>query len=987
MRSHPALRDVRPVARRARTLAVILAALAGLAGNCSHHEPVGQQTFTSPQVRPIVLSPDGSMLFVANTTSRSVSAIRTADDGLEREIEVGLEPVALAVRPDGSELWVSNHVSDSVSVIDLDDQNATYLHVVETIQEFDANGGTLFDEPTGIAFANDSKAYVALSSRNDIAVVDANTYTVTGRIHITAQEPRAISVQGGHLYVAAFESFNQTELSVCPDGGPGNQCTLGLDDLTDFVTQSPNIPGSDTRIVVDPDVPDRDLFVIDTSTDTVVQSVSGVGTLLYGLVVSGAGEVFLAQTDARNGENALDGENLVELDNRMFLNQIGRVSCPGGSCGAPSAIELEPLPPSQPAPGTQLATPYGLALSDDDAILVGTAAGTSRLFTMDAASGAILDILDLDGGVPADLGQQIPKGVAVLSDGSGAPQRAYVLNSLENTVSVVDVSTPAALGHLTKIPVGKDPTPDAVRRGRIAFNNAFASSTGTFSCESCHPDGNTDQLLWRIGGACFFGECTGDDEIRSTMPVRGLRNTLPLHWDGTLGDPFGGPNGAVGNGGNGGTDCSLGDADGDHDCFLDLVAGSLSGVMCDQAGSCPPGGNELSAQEQDDMATFLAQVQYPPARGRPIDDAVTTEGRQGFSDFFLDRGGFGTFVGVRSCADMDSGCHALPLGADDNSSTLGGFDAPTMRGLLDRTLQFSIGITNAEETLVWAREAHTLVIPGVPFPLDAPPSAIPYDPDDGLEEEVTFAAAFAIFQPVYGQGPLAMLQMFEQADTGFGGALGRQVSLHQGTASGGALAETEDILAALEASDARGFSNLRAVGVRDAGAGPKSIVLSYRAGDDVYRNAKATLSLSRAQLVAEAQAGTLELTFTATLPRNHGRDDYRQPLLSVIGTGDGPLGNPDIPVAAPGPVVLDLAAIDVRGDAQIVLDGQVVSGTIQCTGGSFAPYCDSGEVQIAIDSVPTQGLRLLQVQNPRGPLSVELPICVTSGPFSVCTMP
>ena len=61
------------------------------------------------------------------------------------------------------------------------------------------------------------------------------------------------------------------------------------------------------------------------------------------------------------------------------------------------------------------------------------------------------------------------------------------------------------------------------------------------------------------------------------MPIRGLKNTLPLHWDGTLGDPFGGGNGAVGLGGAGGTDCSLGDADGDHDCFLDLVqAASLA---------------------------------------------------------------------------------------------------------------------------------------------------------------------------------------------------------------------------------------------------------------------------------------------------------------------------------------------------------------------------------------------------------------------------
>ena len=99
-------------------------------------------------------------------------------------------------------------------------------------------------------------------------------------------------------------------------------------------------------------------------------------------------------------------------------------------------------------------------------------------------------------------------------------------------MSVVDVRDPSALLHLKKIKVGNDPTPQAVRKGRIAFMNAFASSNDTFSCESCHPDGNMDQLLWRIGGACFFGACSGDDELRTTMPVRGLTARC-APWDGT----------------------------------------------------------------------------------------------------------------------------------------------------------------------------------------------------------------------------------------------------------------------------------------------------------------------------------------------------------------------------------------------------------------------------------------------------------------------
>jgi hypothetical protein len=310
-----------------------------------------------------------------------------------------------------------------------------------------------------------------------------------------------------------------------------------------------------------------------------------------------------------------------------------------------------------------------------------------------------------------------------------------------------------------------------------------------------------------------------------------------------------------------------------------------------------------------------------------------------------------------------------------------------VRGLLDRTLQFSIGITNAEETLVWARDGDTFNLPGVPLPIIAPPSVIPWDPDEGFEEEVTFAAAFAIFTPIYGQGPLDIIQMIEEADTGFSGALGRQVTLNQGTTTGGNLAGTEAILAVLESSDARGFTNVRASGVRDNGQNFVPVVLSYRAAGDVYRNQKGNLALTRAELIAEAQAGTLEMTFTATLPQNHGKDDYRQPLLTVASTGDGPLGNPDFPVSGTGAIGLDLVGIDVRGDATIVVDGQVESGSIACVGGSFTPYCDSGDLHIDIDDVSTEGLHLLQLQNPQGPLSVEFPLCVTDSGTGVCLTP
>ena len=114
----------------------------------------------------------------------------------------GIDPVSLALRPDGRELWVANHVSDSVSVIDTNLESRTYLRVVDTVQDFDLRAkATRFDEPVGIAFANNEKAYVALSSENKIAIIDVRSRKVRRHLNITAQDPRAIVVRNGKLYV------------------------------------------------------------------------------------------------------------------------------------------------------------------------------------------------------------------------------------------------------------------------------------------------------------------------------------------------------------------------------------------------------------------------------------------------------------------------------------------------------------------------------------------------------------------------------------------------------------------------------------------------------------------------------------------------------------------------------------------------------------------------------------------------------------------
>ena len=132
---------------------------------------VGHPTFMSPHSRPI-LHHQGR-IYVVNTPADTLDVLDAQSLDIVDRINVGVDPVALALRPDGRELWVANHISDSVNVIDLEETSPTHHQVIGTVQELDPlTKATRFDEPVGIAFAHNQKAYVALSSENEIAVVD-----------------------------------------------------------------------------------------------------------------------------------------------------------------------------------------------------------------------------------------------------------------------------------------------------------------------------------------------------------------------------------------------------------------------------------------------------------------------------------------------------------------------------------------------------------------------------------------------------------------------------------------------------------------------------------------------------------------------------------------------------------------------------------------------------------------------------------------------
>jgi hypothetical protein len=698
--------------------------------------------------------------------------------------------------------------------------------------------------------------------------------------------------------------------------------------LLQFAT-SPNVGG---EVIRDSDIPDRDLFVYDTSNLAAApQVLSGVGTLLHGVATAGS-RVYVTHTEARN-----DRDGLLALGNRMFENRLAFVDC-NPTCGAVTTIDLDANPF-----GVPVATPYGVAASGNGSTLVVTAAGSDGEAGLPGAPGVTLPGLVTLSSSGAVLGRvptgALPQGVALRSNAAGAAQTAFVLNAGDSTLSVVDVSVASAPTVVATLAVGTDPTPPEVQRGRILFAAGRASTNGTFSCESCHPQGHVDQLLWVIntleGPADVPGCNPGSDdcpEPRSTMPVRGLRDTLPLHWVGTLADPI--PGVFLAEDG-GAPDCDLA-ADGEIGCIRHLVDASLSGVMCAQPG-CPTGPagqpGALTSGERDDVAAFLAALSYPPSPARRPTDVLTATARTGVGDFFLDRGGL---PNPRTCADINGGCHALPLGVATNSPLVGRFDAPTMRGMWDRHLLFSDGIFGSEEFL----------------------SSAGFDPSaTGLTEFGSLAATFPnLFTAAYNVPVTNIWAFVNEMSIGLPGLAGRQLVLRPDNAGD---STTEARAAQIETAATEG----RITAVARIGAS------EFRFTGGLWMPPNGA-GLSRAALRSAGVTAGLPVVITADLPETlHAGGSARQPLLWVADNAQGP-AVPRIRAGTNGSFTAFAAYVEAGAKV-------LVNGTL-CAACSATFNAGAGTSQISLAPAPSPaGTYVVQLLNPEGFASNELPLVTT----------
>lgn len=160
------------------------------------------------------------------------------------------------------------------------------------------------------------------------------------------------------------------------------------------------------------------------------------------------------------------------------------------------------------------ANPWGVACSPDGKWLCVTHSGSHELSIIDraalherlakaAAGTRVTEVTGSYGDVPSDLTFLVgirrrirlpgngPRGLAIVGG------KAYAAEYFSGTLAAVDLE-PAPHARPQSFALGKQPGPNAVRRGEMIFHDANCCFQRWQSCASCHPDARVDGLNWDL---------------------------------------------------------------------------------------------------------------------------------------------------------------------------------------------------------------------------------------------------------------------------------------------------------------------------------------------------------------------------------------------------------------------------------------------------------------------------------------------------------
>jgi YVTN family beta-propeller protein len=418
----------------------------------------------------LALTPDGGELWVACEASASTIVIDTATHEKVAEIAVGGQPHDVAFTPDGSTAYVTNRLDDSLSVIDV----AT-REVRSTIPVGDEPHGVLPDQRGRFLF-------VLNSGQDSISVLDASTLEEVKRV-TTSRVPWS--------------------LSLSPDG----ETLLVTNTLSRF-TEPRTPPMSEVTVIETARGVIQDRIVVDDT--NLLQGVAWHPSGDYALTTLNRTKNLVPMTRLLQGWTITNGISVVRTDGR-----VDQVLLDQPDIAFPDAADVATTPDGRYALVTSSGSNRVAIVNLDKLIgILDEASDEERRNVLPNHLGKATEFVDAFVETGAS-----PRGITVSADSS----TAYVTNALDDSVTVIDIASAAAVD---RIDLGGPTEISKTRRGEILFHSANIAFRRQFSCHTCHPDGHVDGITYDIEP-----DGIGVDPV-DNRTLRGIYDTAPFKWSG-----------------------------------------------------------------------------------------------------------------------------------------------------------------------------------------------------------------------------------------------------------------------------------------------------------------------------------------------------------------------------------------------------------------------------------------------------------------------
>lgn len=415
-------------------------------------------------ISPLVTNQQGGGLVSGSYVSIThnlldLSAGSTAFNAIQSLISSGIqvhyEPQNTGPHPPSGPrfAYIPNFNSNSVTVVDLGLQN-----VVKTIYGFDQPWAAAVN-PSG------NRVYVTNTGNNSVSVIDPFSHTITDTVYGTPDPlGAALSPDGTRLYVTNYGNGTVSVIDTAANQLLGSPIPVGANPLGIVVS-----PDGTTVYVANGG--SSNVSIIDAATNSVSSTVP-VGNEPYGLDVTPDGTRLYVTNKGSSVISVIDLVSGVVTEIEVGLSNRAIVISPNGKrvfsanydTGTISIIDTV----TNTVTGFVYAgtNPNGISVSPGGGLLSVANFGSNDLSIFDTNSLTLLEKVPVGSG-PGAFG----KFIKIFP-----PRRAYIPNSGDNTVSIIDAFTDGVDSAIDTAVVGTEPYGVAVSPD---MKHAYITNSGS----------------------------------------------------------------------------------------------------------------------------------------------------------------------------------------------------------------------------------------------------------------------------------------------------------------------------------------------------------------------------------------------------------------------------------------------------------------------------------------------------------------------------